>query len=105
MNNLHLKRGNDGLIIDCKLWADALVLAEDYGWKPPILRMNYLRNDFELSDDESKGIAGALNKLFDRAIKEPLKVYPIRPNMGELYELKEFLSQGAATARVPAWHR
>jgi hypothetical protein len=104
-NDLVLRRGQETHIIDREIWAETLLLAERYGWKPPQLRMKYLRTDFTVSAEESDGISRALQSLFDMALRDPLKVYPIRPDMGRLYEVKDFVENGAFDVHVPAWHR
>jgi len=48
-----MERGNDTLVVDKQLWAEALLLAENYGWKPRKLRIAYLASEVEVSDEEA----------------------------------------------------
>ena len=98
--NLILERGGEKVEINPELWAEALLLAENFGWVPNKLRMYYLSLNGEVSDEEAKGIYDGLDNLFDTALKKPIEVYPLRVDIGELYILKDFLENGKFTFRV-----
>jgi hypothetical protein len=51
----------------------------------------------EVSDDEVTGIYEGLENLFDTALNDPMSIYPIKVDMGELYEIKEFIKEGSFT--------
>ena len=96
-----MERGSDTLLVDKKLWAEALLLAENYGWKPKKLRIAYLASQVEVSDEEASEIVLGLDRLFNKALQDPLQVYPLRADMGQLAELREFIRDGAFNIYSP----
>jgi hypothetical protein len=96
-DKLTLKREHDTFEITAATWAETLLKVEDYGWKPQKPRLHYYAGDTEVSDDEVTGIYEGLENLFDAALKDPMRVYPIKVDMGELYEIKEFIKEGSFT--------
>lgn len=81
--------------VTLRLWANALVLAEDYGWAPLHLRTFYLVGPVSVTAEDASSMAAAWERLFEKTIKAPLDVYPVAIDMGCLYLLKDFVADGA----------
>ncbi len=79
------------------MWAETLLIAEKYGWEPPTLMMSYLASNVSISRADAQEIYQALERLFEKALKSPADVYPLRVDMGKLYLLKEFIEGGEFT--------
>ena len=94
---LVLERINDNIEITMELWAEALLLAQKYGWVSNKPSYFYLACNEPLADEEARAIHGGLENLFQKALENPLEVYPIRVDMAQLYLLKEFLQHGEFT--------
>ncbi len=86
---LILSRGSEKFETTAKLWAEALLKAGDFGWKPEKPQLNYYASGAVISNDDASAIYDSLQKLFDAALKDPMSVYPVRFDMGEMYDLKE----------------
>ena len=75
-------------------WARALVLAHDYGWRPELLRMSYLAPNTVISAEDAQNMRSALDRLFERALRDPSSVFPIPVDIGELDRLRQFIARG-----------
>ncbi len=75
-------------------WARALVLAHDYGWRPELLRMSYLAPNTVISAEDARNMRSALDRLFERALRDPSSVFPIPVDIGELDRLRQFIARG-----------
>jgi hypothetical protein len=53
---LALARGSNSLEVTKELWAEALLLAQKYGWMPDRLSYNYLACNEPISDEVANGI-------------------------------------------------
>lgn len=80
-------------------WANLVVLAEDYGWKPELKRVAYLAPDTQVSAIDAQRFVHALQDLIDAALADPFSVYPIRARMDLVVEAEEFCSEGAFALR------
>ena len=60
-----LKRQNEEISINTKLWAGTILVIEDYGWKPEGLRIFYLANNKQVSEDDAKNMSIAAGKVVD----------------------------------------
>jgi hypothetical protein len=76
-------------------WASAILLAEDYGWTPARLRTGYLAERLAVTAGDASSMASAWNRLFERALRAPLEVYPVPIDLARLYLLKDFAERGA----------
>lgn len=90
-----LKRGAESFAMQDEEWAEALLLATRFGWNPPGSTIDYLSSGFSVSADEACELAGAFERVFAQALRDPSSVYPVAVDMGRLYLLKEFLLGGA----------
>jgi len=97
--NLVLDRDKEKIEINMELWAEALLLAEDHGWVPIKPRTRYLAGKGIISDEEARAIHGGLDNLFEKALTNPIEVYPLRVDMGQLFLLKDFIEKGGFTIR------
>ena len=79
---------------DRGFWARALVLAHDYGWRPELLRMSYLAPNTVISTEDARNLRSALDRLFERALRDPGSVFPIPIDIGELDRLRQFIARG-----------
>ena len=77
---------------DPGFWINALQLAHRYGWQPAMQRMHYLASDVMVSVEDAQGMSEAFEQLFERALDEPEKVFPVPVDMSELFRLKEFIA-------------
>ena len=92
--SLILKRKDVKFEVNTEFWAEVLLLSIKYGWKPDKLSMEYLAHPLTISEGEAEGIYLGLENLFKKTLEDPVQVYPLRINMGDLYELKGFIQQG-----------
>ncbi len=75
-------------------WARALLLAHDYGWRPELLRMSYLAPNTVVSAEDARNMRVALDRLFELALREPSRVFPIPVEIRELDRLRQFVAAG-----------
>jgi hypothetical protein len=80
--------------IHAEEWAEIILLAGDWGWKPEKLKTFYLATNVEVSQADAFSLAETGQKILDSALADPLSVYPIRVNMAKLYEVTEFCRLG-----------
>ena len=99
ITSITLASSQDEVKINLNLWAETLVLAENYGWKPTNRRTSYLADNTCVSRDEAHAIADGLENLFEEALRNPLAVLPVRVDMDDLYEIKEFLTSDGCVIR------
>ena len=92
-NTIIFKRENESFELSCELWAEALLQAQNYGWKSSRPSFHLLASDQKISEKEAQRICQGLEGLFKKALESPLEVYPIRVDMGELCNLKDFLER------------
>ena len=92
---LTLKRDYDTIQITASHWADALALALRYGWNPSGSRIDYLAAGFKVSGAGASALADAFDRIFDKALKDPMHFYPVRVDMGELSLVNDFVRGGA----------
>ena len=90
-----LERLDGRLELPSEEWANLIVVAEDWGWKPEQRRMWYLAPGTNVSAPDAAGFASALKKLLEAALTEPLSVYPIRVSMEFVYQAEEFCRRGS----------
>lgn len=91
----HLERGGDSLRISAPVWAESLALALRYKWDPRGNSTSYLASGFSVSDQDAAALTEALDRAFAAALEQPARFYPVRVDMGELYQLREFIAGGA----------
>lgn len=82
------------LEIHSERWAEILLLAQRWGWKPTQLSMFYLATNVDVPDADARSLARVGQKILDAALTNPLAVYPVRVDMGVLSEVTEFCSAG-----------
>lgn len=76
------------------IWARALVLAHQYGWRPELLRMSYLAPNTLVSYEDAQNMRRALDRLFELALRDPGRVFPIPVDISELDRLRQFVAHG-----------
>jgi len=79
---------------DRGFWARALLLAHEYGWRPELLRMSYLVPDTVISAEDAHNMRRAFDRLFELALRDPARVFPIPVDIGELDRLRDFVAGG-----------
>ena len=96
MGSGHTFKRDDGqeYRTDRDFWVGTLLLASRYGWQPVKRRMHYLASDVTVCDEDARRMREALDQLFELALSEPEKVFPVPVDMGELFQLKEFIAEG-----------
>lgn len=86
---------DEGFDLTAEEWANALLLAEDHGWVPVHQRLFYFAGGLTVSAEDASSMAASWERLFERAAKTPVGVYPLRVNLDRLYLLMEFVNAGA----------
>jgi hypothetical protein len=76
------------------VWARALVIAHQYGWRPELLRMSYLAPATVVSAEDARNMRRAFDRLFELALSDPARVFPIPVDIGELDRLRQFVGGG-----------
>jgi hypothetical protein len=79
---------------DRNFWVETLHLAHQFGWKPETLRMHYLAPNMHVSATDARGMQRALERLYEAALIDPRRVFPVRVDLVELHQLKEFIAGG-----------
>lgn len=80
-------------------WADALLLALRFKWKPIGNSNSFLAKGFLVTTTNAIALSEAFDHVFELALKDPLFVFTLRVDMGKLYLLNEFLKGGAFEIR------
>jgi len=90
-----LKRQNEEISINTKLWAGTILVIEDYGWKPEGLGISYLANNKQVSEDDAKSISIAAGKVVDACMLGQLhQQYSGRIDINEVLKVAIFTRKG-----------
>ena len=94
-----LERGRDSLSIDAPVWADMLLLALNWGWKPSRPTFYFL-GTIDVTEDEARSLASTIERIWDAAGKDPfgLKLKP-HCDLGLLLKVGAFCLHGAFNVR------
>ena len=94
-----LERKDDCLEIDHEAWADVLLLASNWGWKPAQPTYFFLGTDVHVSEVDAHSLATAIDRVLAKALHDPINFYPVRADMGAVASVGEFCHSGAFTVR------
>jgi hypothetical protein len=92
---LLLKRDDETITIAKSHWAESLALALRFGWNPPGPATAYLASGIRVSMTDASALADAFDRIFERALNDPMHFYPVRVDMGELALVNDFVREGA----------
>ena len=91
-----LKRQNEEISINTKLWAGIIGVIEKYGWKPDGMRISYLANNKQVSEDDAKSISIAAGKVVDACMLGQLhQRYSDRIDINEVLKVAIFTRKGS----------
>ena len=91
-----LKRQNEEISINTKLWAGIILVIEDYGWKPDGMRILYLAKNKQVSEDDAKSISNAAVKVVDACMLGQLhQRYSGRIDINEVLKVAIFARKGS----------
>ncbi len=91
-----LKRQNEEISINTKLWAGTIGVIEEYGWKPNGMRISYLANNKQVSEDDAKNISIAAGKVVDAYMLGQLhQRYSGRIDINEVLKVAIFTRKGS----------
>jgi hypothetical protein len=98
-----LRRGSEEYKIQAELWANAILFASDYGWKPSCPAYFFLGSGIDVSEEDAAGLVRAWDQLIDNTasymirrniIKEAGKTKMITMELGVLADLRNFCFGG-----------
>ena len=75
-------------------WANLIVLAEDWGWKPEQRRLSYLASGTCISASDALNMSSSLETVLKAALDDPRSVYPLRARMEFVSQVAEFFREG-----------
>ena len=90
-----LKRKNEEITMNTKLWAEILGVIEEYRWKPAGMRISYLASNKQVSENDAKSMSDAALKCYDAFIAGQLhQRYSGRININEVIKIADFTRRG-----------
>ncbi|MCZ6733453.1 MAG: hypothetical protein O7B27_13070, partial [Gammaproteobacteria bacterium] len=95
-----LQRGEDCLSVDATVWANTLLLASNWGWKPDRPTYSFMAKYFEVTDKEATALAQTIDRIWSSAGDDPyaLKLNP-KVDLSLLMEIGAFCLEGAFVVR------
>jgi hypothetical protein len=94
-----LVRDHESHAVPADFWADSLAFALRFGWNPSGPSASYLANGFDVTLDAAASLSEAFDLAFESALRTPHTFYPVPVDMGQLYELNEFIKGGRFEVR------
>lgn len=70
-----LERGSEQLLIDASEWADILLLALTWAWKPDSPAYNFLATNYEVTSQNARALADAIERIWGALSKDPFNVH------------------------------
>ncbi len=89
-----LRTREDEQLVTAETWAQVLLLAGRFGWQPNRLTYFFLADGVEVTEDESAGLALALESALTEALSRPAAFYPAEVDMAVVARLCEFFGRG-----------
>ena len=75
-------------------WSEMLLLLENRGWRPELLRTWYLATGLKVSDRDSRNLSEVGRRVLETTLKDPASVYPVSFDMAKFHEFLDFCEAG-----------
>ena len=95
-----LQRQENRLTVTAPVWANTLLLATKWGWKPKRPSFHFLAQNFEVSESEAIALAQTIERIWDSASADPFGVKLDPPvDLALLMSIGSFCLGGAFIVR------
>jgi hypothetical protein len=68
---VQLERGQDMLVLKASVWAEVLLAASKWGWKPTRPTFYFLASNFEVQHEEAMSLAASVERIWAAMSENP----------------------------------
>jgi hypothetical protein len=98
--NRLLERGSEQLSIDASVWAEILLLASRWAWKPTSPSYFLLAPNYEVTAEDARSLANAIERIWAAASEDPFNINLTPPvDLGLLLTVGAFCLRGSFVVR------
>jgi hypothetical protein len=89
-----LERGEEHLTIDAETWANVLLVASKWGWRPSRPTYFFLASDFQVNNEEARALASTIERIWEAVSKDPFNLH-LSVELSTLMNVGAFCLRGA----------